>query len=92
VKKSREYLDVLKELDRFKAKLAEAGADRCFLAAELNEWKELEMCRKKLQSKAKIQVLKAFKWKEEQTDPQLLRAVSSFWESFSERKPLATTE
>jgi hypothetical protein len=26
-------------LNRAKAKLAEVGADKCFLAAELNEWR-----------------------------------------------------
>jgi hypothetical protein len=40
---------------------------------------------------AKKQVLKAFQWKEEETDPQLLRAVTAFWESFSERK-IGTSE
>jgi hypothetical protein len=92
VKTSREYSDVLMELDRSESKLAEAGADKCLLAAELNEWKELQTSRQKLKSKAKIQVLKAFKWKKEQTDPQLLSAVSSFWESFPECRPMMTTE
>jgi hypothetical protein len=52
----------------------------------------MEMSHQKLKSTAQIQVLKAFKWKEEQTDPQLLRDVSSFGGSFSERRAMVTTE
>jgi hypothetical protein len=87
-----ENMDVLKELDECKAMVIELEADKKCLAAELNEWKELEICRRKLKSTAKTQVLKAFKWKEEQTDPQLLRAVSAFWEAYSERSQMGKAE
>jgi hypothetical protein len=87
-----ENMDVSKELEECKAMVIELGADKSFLAAELNEWKESEICRRKFKSTAKTQVLKAFKWKEEQTDPQLLRAVSAFWEAYSERSQMGKAE
>ena len=74
------------ELDKYKAKAMQLAADKSFVDAELMEMKEVEGTRTRREYVAKKQVLKAFQWKEGETDPQLLRAVTAVWESFSERK------
>ena len=79
-------LSTVLEIDKCKAKVMELAADNTFLDAQLKEVKELQGTRVRREYVAKKQVLKAFQWKEEETDPQLLRAVTCFWESFSERK------
>ncbi len=79
-------MSIVLEIDKCKAKAMELAADNSFLDAELMEMKEVEGTRARREYVAKKQVLKAFQWKEEETDPQLLRAVTAFGESFSERK------
>jgi hypothetical protein len=73
------------EIDKYKAKAMELAADNNFLDAELMEMKEVEGTRTRREYVAKKHVLKAFQWKEEEMDPQLLRAVTALGESFSER-------
>ena len=79
------------EIDKCKAKAMELAAENSFLDAELTEMKEVQGTRARREYVAKKQVLKAFQWKEEETDPQLLQAVTAFWEAFSERK-IGTSE
>ncbi len=83
-----EYMDLTKELEISKAMVTELGADKSLLAAQLNEWEELEKEGQKRKWESQSQVLKAFKWKKEDTDPQMLRAVAAFWEAFSQRSQM----
>ena len=94
---NRKYVDTLKwshqqsveclvsELNKYKAQLLEQTSACSFLEAELDEYKEEEKKTNKRKSKSKQAVLSAFKWDEETTDPGILRAVTAFWEAFSEQ-------
>ncbi len=47
----------------------ELAVDNSFLDAELKEMKEIQGTRARREYVAKKQVLKAFRWNEEETDP-----------------------
>ena len=94
---NRKYVETLKwshqqsadclvsELNKYKAQLLEQTSACSFLEAELDEYKEEEIKASKRKSNSKQAVLSAFKWHEERTDPDILRAVTAFWEAFSEQ-------